>query len=135
MASDRLRGNTTSKKIILDTSAILMIFEFTVDLEKELTRLVGKYHIFVPKQVVEELRILSEKGDGVKQRYANASLKLVEKYEKIDVEAINADDAVLKLAKKVDGIIVSNDRELRNRAKELSIHTVFLREKSKLSYE
>ena len=46
MASDRLWGNP-DKKVILDSNAILMLFEFSIDLRSELTRLLGKYEVII----------------------------------------------------------------------------------------
>lgn len=135
MASNRLWGDRIHKTVILDSSAILMLFEFAIDLEKELTRLLGSYHIVVPTPIVRELEFLSENGKGKKKAKAKASLKLIKKYDTIDVEGRNGDDSVLELAKKINGIVVTNDRELRNRVKEMSLSVIFLRAKKKLVME
>ena len=132
MASNRLWGDRIHKTVILDSSAILMLFEFAIDLEKELTRLLGNYCIVVPTPIVRELEFLSENGTGKKKAKAKASLKLIKKYDAIDVEGRNGDDSVLELAKKINGIVVTNDRELRNRVKEMSLSVIFLRAKKKL---
>ena len=134
MASDRIRGYRNEKIVILDSSIILMLFEFSIDLEDELTRLLGKYHVIIPKPILEELELLSEHGRGKKKTNAKASLKLIEKYESMDAEG-TGDDSVLFLAKKLNGIVLTNDRELRNKAKELSLHTIFLRGKSLLQMD
>ena len=135
MASDRLWGDRIHKTVILDSSAIMMLFEFSIDLEKELTRLLGTYHIVVPKPIARELEFLSENGDGNKNAKAKASLKLIKKYDVINVDEKFGDDSILELAKKTNGIVVTNDRELRNRLKELSISVIFLRSKKKLVLE
>ncbi len=132
MASNRLWGDRIHKTVILDSSAILMLFEFAIDLEKELTRLLGNYHIVVPTPIVRELEFLSENRTGKKKAKAKASLKLIKKYDAIDIEGWNGDDSVLELAKKINGIVVTNDRELRNRVKEMSLSVIFLRAKKKL---
>jgi rRNA-processing protein FCF1 len=111
-----------------------MLFEFSINLEDELTRLLGKYHIIVPNPILEELKFLSEHGRGKKKTNAKASLKLMEKYEMMDAEG-TGDDSVLFLAKKLNGIVVTNDRELRNKAKQSSLHTIFLRSKSMLQID
>ena len=135
MAPNRLWGDRIHKTVILDSSAILMLFEFAIDLEKELTRLLGSYHIVVPTPIVRELEFLSENRTGKKKAKAKASLKLIKKYDAIDVEGRNGDDSVLELAKKINGIVVTNDRELRNRVKEMSLSVIFLRAKKKLVME
>ena len=134
MASNRLWEDRDGKTVILDSSAVMMLFEFSIGLEDELTRLLGKFHIVVPRPIFEELKLLSEKGKGKKKLIAKPSLKLIKKYEIVDVEG-NGDDAVLKLAKKFNGIVITNDRELRKRVKEFSLQTIYLRDKSRLVLE
>ena len=131
MASNRLREDRNGKTVILDSSAVMMLFEFSIDLEDELTRLLGKFRIIVPSPIVEELKLLSEKGKGKKKLIAKPSLELIKKYEIVNAEG-NGDDAVLMLAKKLNGIVITNDRELRKRVKESSLQTIYLRGKSRL---
>ncbi len=133
MASDWLRQNRDTI-VLLDSNAIMMLFEFSIDLEEELTRLFGKFKIIIPKPVIDELNFLSEHGDGRKKFIAKPSLKLIEKYKVVDVEG-NGDKAILDLAKKLNCIILTNDKNLRYKMKKLSLHTVFLRGKSKLVFE
>ncbi len=135
MASDRLWRNRDGKIVILDSSAVMMLFEFSINLEDELTRLLGPYHIVVPKPILRELTFLSEKGMGMKNIKARAALKLIEKYDTVEVKEKTGDDAVLALAKQTGGIVVTNDRELRKRLKEQSLSVVFLRAKKRLMIE
>ena len=136
MASDRLWRDRIHKIVILDSSAIMMLFEFSIDLENELTRLLGSYKILVPKTVLKELELLSnKKSDSKKKMKAKASVKLIEKYDVIDVKSENADDSIIELAKETDGVVVTNDMELRKRLKYFSIHIIFLRAKKKLVME
>ena len=71
MASDWVRGNRDII-IILDSNAIIMLFEFSINLEDQLTDLLGKYKIIIPRSVYNELKFLSESGNG-KKRF-NSSL-------------------------------------------------------------
>ena len=135
MASNRLWGNRDTKVVVLDTSAILMLFEFSIKLDDELTMLVGKNRMILPKQVVKELKLLSTRGDGRKASFAKASLNMLKNFDVEDIEAEDADSSVLNLAKKYDGIIVTNDRELRKRAKEEKLSVVYLRGMGKLVLE
>ena len=135
MASDRIRGDPKEKIAVLDSSAILMLFEFSIQLDDELLRLLGRCRIVVPKPVVRELQVLLEKGTGKKRRLAKPALKLIASYESVDVDAKNGDDSVLLLAEKLHGAIVTNDRELRLRAKKQFIPVVFLRGKQVLCLE
>ncbi len=132
MASYRIRRNKAGKIVVLDSSAILMPFEFSIDLENELTRLLGKYKMVIPSPIIEELKFLSENGKGRKKTFAKASFEIIEKYAIAEAGNTRGDDSVLFLAKELNGIVVTNDRELRKRAKEVGLHTIFLRNKSKL---
>ena len=133
MASDRIRGNRATKTVVLDSSAILMVFEFSVDIEKELTRLIGSFEIIVPKTIFKELINLSVHGSGKKKQIAKPALRLVERYEIVEDTSRFGDDSVIELAKKYNGIIFSNDKELRKKAKEENLKTIFLRSKNYLA--
>ena len=132
MASDRIWGNSTSKIVVFDSSAILMLFEYSIDLEKELSRILGRYEIVVPSRIIEELKVLCKKGKGKKKKLAKPALKLVENYKIIYDNSEKADDAVLKTAKKLNGVVFSNDKELKARAKKEKIKTIFMRNKKYL---
>ena len=132
MASDRVRGNRSKKTVILDSNAILMLFEFSIDLEDELTKLVGNYDIIIPRPVYKELEFLSKNGKGKKRTNAKASLKLIEKYKIIDIDGKNADDSIFSFAKKSNSLVLTNDRDLRCRLKKIGTHVIFLRSKNKL---
>lgn len=135
MASNRLWSNRDTKVVVLDTSAILMVFEFSIKLEEELTMLVGKHRVIIPKQVVDELKWLAAKKGSMRAGFAKACLKMLNNYAVEDIKAENADLSVLSLAKKYNGIVVTNDRELRKKAKKEKLFVVYLRGKSKLVLE
>jgi uncharacterized protein len=130
MAFDRVRGDKIHKTVILDSSAILMFFEFSVDWERQLGSLLGAYHLVVPTAVVQELQVMATRRNG--QKKAAAALKLIENYKRIKMDAPSADEALLKIAEKTHGIVVTNDRELRQRLKNLGCAVIFLRGKKKL---
>jgi rRNA-processing protein FCF1 len=135
MASDRLWRNS-EKIVLLDTNAILMLFEFSINLEDELRRLIGVYKILIPDVVFNELQFLSEKGKGIKKRHANASLQLIKKYELIKIDSKkNTDDAIVSLTTNNNFVVVTNDKELRKRLKKNSVPVIFLRAKKKLVIE
>ena len=135
MASYWLWGDIIRKIVILDTSAIIMCFEFSIDLEAELRRILGAFDIVVPSSVVSELEFLSKNGKGIKKSKAKASLKLIEKYETVEVDENNTDDSLVNLAKDKEFVVVTNDKELRKRLKEVFVPVVFLRSKKKLMIE
>lgn len=135
MAFDWVRGDKIHKTVILDSSAILAFFEFSIDWEKELCRLLDGYRIVVPAEVIKELELLSKQTASARKRKAAAALKLVERYQTVETLAENADDAVIEAAKKTHGVVVTNDTELRKRLNLDSIPVIFLRGKKKLALD
>jgi rRNA-processing protein FCF1 len=130
MAFDRVWGDKIHKTVILDSSAILTFFEFSIDWEKELGTLLGAYRLVVPKAVVQELQVLTTKDRSKKK--ALAALKLIQKYDTIDEHADSADEALIRLAEKTHGIVVTNDKEVRERLHQRGFPVIFLRGKKKL---
>lgn len=135
MASDRVRGDKIHKIVILDTSAILSFFEFSIDWEKELFRLLDGYKIVIPSMVLHELTVLSQQTASQRKQKAAASLKFAKRYDTIETLAGNADDAVIEAAKKMNGVVVTNDTELRKRLNLDSIPVIFLRGKKRFALE
>ncbi len=136
MAPDRIRGDSGRRFVILDTSAIFMVFEYTIDLEQELTRLLGTYRVIIPSAVVDEINILLEQGSGKQKQMAKMSLKYISRYhvDKIG-EGKMVDDIILSAAKELSAIVVTNDRELRRRLKKKKLNQIFLRQKQYLIME
>lgn len=133
MAFDWIRRDKIHKTVILDSSAILMFFEFSVDWKKDLDSLVGSYRLVVPTAVVRELEMLSTHRKY--QRKVNAALKLIATFKRIDDPAISADEALMNIAEKTNGIVMTNDTELRKRLKNNHLSIIFLRGRKKLVLE
>ncbi len=112
-----------------------MFFEFSIDWEKELCRLLDGYCIVVPTEVIKELEVLSKQTASARKRKAAAALKLAKRYQTVETIAENADDAVIEAAKKTHGMVVTNDTELRKRLTHDSIPVIFLRGKKKLALD
>jgi rRNA-processing protein FCF1 len=130
MASDWLR-QYRDIVVLLDSNAVMMLFEFSIDLEDELTRLFGKFKIMIPKTVINELTYLSEHDKGRKKLIAKPALKLIEKYDVVDSEGYG-DQAIFNIAKKLNCVVLTNDKKLREKLKKFSLRTVYLRGKGKL---
>ena len=134
MASDRIRRNS-EKIVILDTSAILSFFEFSIGFEAEFLRLLGRYSIVIPSTVIEELNKLSELGKGKKKINAKSALKLVKTFEVVTTQGSTVDDSIVNIAEKLNAIVFSNDKEIRKAAKSKGLKTIILRSKKYLVLE
>ena len=136
MASYRIRGNSNITHVILDTNAIFMIFEFSIDLRSELTRLLGSYKIQIPEAVFYELKSIQQKGKGKQKNLAKPALQFIQQYPLLTHPHFNnADDAIVVIAEEIDAVVVTNDKKLRNRLKEKKVSRIFLRGKHQLVME
>jgi len=118
-----------SRIVLLDTNALLMPFQFRVNLETELTRLMGSADIAIPRPVRIELELLAERD-----RNAQAALRLAARYRVIEASG-SADDALLDLGTSHRAVVVTNDQPLLDRLRAASIPRIFLRSRNHLVAE
>ena len=136
MASDRIRGNSEVTLVLLDTNAIFMIFEFSIDIGSELTRLLGSYTINIPEAVVHEIKIIGNKGKGKQKNLAKPALQFISRYSQLSHDQYDTvDNAILHVASDLDAVVVTNDKPLRERLKEKRVSRIFLRGKQRLILE
>ncbi|MFW6040824.1 MAG: PIN domain-containing protein [Thermoplasmatota archaeon] len=107
--------------VILDTNALIMPFQFSINLDFELERIISDPVVYVPSSVINELKKLERKE----------ALNLAQKYKIIDVKK-RGDKGVLEALEKMDGVLVTNDRELKKEASNKGHPVAFLRGKSHL---
>ncbi len=112
------------KAVILDANALLMPFQFKVNLDQELRRLFGEIAVFVPSSVLGELA-------NANDRNSKAALALARKYNIVETE-LRGDDAVLELAVQRESAVVTNDRGLIRRLREKRLPVVRLRSRKYL---
>ena len=128
MASDWMRRNSKRRIVLLDTSAIFMIFENTIRIEDELDRLLGSYDVRIIQEIFNEINFLKEKGSGKQKLLAKTSLSFIKRYEILPGERGNTvDDGLLMTAKSISAIVVTNDKKLRKKLLNEGIQTICLR--------
>ncbi len=128
MEIDRSRNDSLAA--IIDTNVLIYIFTQKVDVFNQLRELGFKKFLF-PKQVIQELKSLEKNFEGKEKLAAKFAIKLIEDCgdcEIIDVKAEGCDNAIIKLAKIRNAVIISNDKELRKRAKKEGVTVGYLRE-------
>ena len=118
-----------ARTVLLDANALLMPFQFRVNLEAELRRLLGEVDIAVPTPVLEELRLLA-----THDRDARAAARLAARYRAVEGVG-SADDAILDLASALRAVVVTNDRPLLDRLKAAGVPRISLRSRSHLVLE
>jgi rRNA-processing protein FCF1 len=112
------------KAVILDANALLMPFQFKVNLDSELMRLFGDIAVFVPSSVLGELANTTDK-------HTKVALALARKYSIVETE-LRGDDAVLDIAVEREAAVVTNDRGLIERLREKHLPVVRLRSRKYL---
>ncbi|MBE6523114.1 MAG: twitching motility protein PilT [Thermoplasmata archaeon] len=105
--------------VVLDTNALLMPFEIKMNLDLALRDLLGEVRIVVPGPLVGELKHMDH-------RYAKAAIALARKYEIIPTE-YTGDNAVVEMAAKTGGYVLTNDKELRRRLRKEGVPIIMLR--------
>jgi len=113
---------------ICDTSFLLALVE-----KKIFDQLLEKYlpfKLLVPQSVMEELDRISRAGG---RRLKVAVLKRIMETEKNFFEVIpsvmrRADEDVIKIALDINGIVATADREVRRKASEMGLKTLFIRD-------
>ena len=120
---------TVPRIVFLDANALLMPFQFRMNLEMELRRLLGETDVAIPTPVLTELEVLASKD-----RDAQAALRLARRYREIEASG-SADEALLDLALAHHGVVVTNDQPLLNRLRAQGIPRIFLRSRSHLVAE
>src|SRR5437867_13370078 len=109
-----------SRIVLLDTNALLMPFQFRVNLETELTRLMGSADIAIPRPVRIELELLAERD-----RNAQAALRLAARYRVIEASG-SADDGLPDRGASHRAVVVTNDQSLLVRLSGASITRMFI---------
>ena len=133
MAFNRLRRDKKRNIVIVDSSALMIPFETSIDLNVELTRLLGRYQGLIPEPIIKELKYLLDHGRERQRNLAKAALKYAERYFKVEkMDTMKGDDAVFQLAVKFNASVISNDKALKKRLNEVSLQTIYIRGKNRL---
>ncbi len=112
--------------VLLDTNALLMPFQFGLDLESEIVKAVGRTHIVVPEVVLAELRAME-----ASLRDGRAALRLAERFDILATEGLG-DDAIVDLARRTGGIVVTGDRGLIARLRGEGLRVLRPRQRKRL---
>ena len=118
------------RRVVADTNGLLLPFQFRLNLDAELDRLLGVHELLVPDQVLAELRLM-----GRRSRRARGALALAQRLRAVSPEASSADDAVINAAREFEACVLTNDAALLRRLERLRIPRVSLRSRSRLVLE
>lgn len=129
MEADRSRNNNL-KTAIIDTNVLIYIFTKKVDVFSQLREMGFKRFAF-PTQTIEELEKLRISLKGMERKAVEFALNLIRncnECEIFEVDAEGNDNAIIKLASMIGATVITNDKQLRKRAKDHGIPVGYLRE-------
>jgi rRNA-processing protein FCF1 len=125
--------------IILDSNFLLIQPQFHFNISKELEKRVNrKIKGIVISPIYEEIQRLSKSDIRKERKNALIALQLLEKFEIVSVERQQnetVDDLIIRLAKKWNSPVATNDKDLRRRLRKGGIAVIYLRQKSRLEVE
>ncbi|MCU0799383.1 MAG: hypothetical protein MUC62_06900 [Candidatus Thermoplasmatota archaeon] len=116
-----------TKRLILDSNALIAPFQFSFNLDLELERVLPGVRPIIPTPVIRELELLAGKGE----RLAKAALALSSKYETIDIKG-RGDAPIFNLAVNMSWPVLTMDRKLRDNLLKRGVPVLFVRGKGKL---
>jgi len=108
------------RTVVLDTNALMMPFQFEINIDREIERLLGGVRIVVPSCVIDEL-------DALDTPEAKGARRLSRKYESVDVQE-KGDRGVLEAAKSCGAAVVTNDQEFIEILRKSSVPVIRMRE-------
>jgi len=117
-------------KVLLDSNFLMTCIKQKIDFIENL-ELIG-LKILIPKQVINELKILKVRDTKKANNDAGTALKLISKesFEEIDLHDAKTDRAIIKFAQKNPKIIIATlDKEIQ---KKISNKKLIIRGKKKL---
>lgn len=107
----------------------MLPFQFRLNLDAELARLLGECDVFVPSSVIRELNRVASRD-----RTAKAALALAAKYAP-HAANLTGDAAVIAAAKALGAYVVTSDGALLAALREQGIPRITLRSRSHLVME
>ena len=125
-------------KVILDSNALFVPLEFKIDIFEELGQLLKRNAEFILLLPVKhELEVLAAGESPKIRRQASFALHLAEKCKLVAVEnrGETTDDVIIRVAKKWNSPVFTNDRVLKRRLRDISVPVIYLRQKSRLDID
>lgn len=126
------------RQVLFDTNFFLIPYYYKLDIFAAVASLLPNLRkIIVPSTVIDELKALSKKKskEGLAARFALKVIEVRDKEIEIVQTALPPDVWFVKFVEREDGIVCTNDKELKKRIKKFGRNVILLRAKSKISLE
>jgi len=114
----------------------MMAAQFSLDVAGQLQETLPHYQYTIPKFIIEELHIIKERSGGRTRSAASYALKIAT-HEPFNIKDIplligeQVDDALIRIST----VLCTNDRELRQKARENGITVIYLRQTNYLAVD
>jgi rRNA-processing protein FCF1 len=113
--------------IVVDTSAIVSVFESGLNIDRELDGLIGDHDIIVPLSAIQELSVIRKKEARSAERLAS-NFRTVETSSK-------GDDAIIEAARRFGAFaVMTNDMRLAKELASKGYRVIILRGKRRLDF-
>lgn len=126
-------------KIILDSNALFIPSQLRIDIFAETERLLNRnIELILISPVKRELETLEKKSSPQIRKNAAFALKLAQKCTYIKVRTKPdepTDEAILRVAQSWKVPVFTNDKLLKQKLRDISIPTIYVREKSRLEID
>jgi len=126
-------------KVILDSNALFVPFQFKIDVFSDLKQLLNRrFELILLSPVKRELEALAKKGSPKIRKHASYALKLAEKCTYVEVyvpASALTDDVLVKIAEEWKAAVFTNDRQLKKRLRDISVPVIYVRQKSRLEID
>jgi rRNA-processing protein FCF1 len=126
-------------KVIVDSNAMFVPLQFRIDIFSELEKLLNRnFDLILLSSVKHELETLAVRGSPRMRKNASFALKFSEKCKYVDVgksPKVSTDDVIVEIASEWNSPVFTNDRQLRNRLRDISVPVIYVRQKSRLQID
>ncbi len=126
-------------KIIVDSNALFVPLQFKIDIFTETERLLHRnIKLVLISPVKRELEMLAGQSSPKMRKNAAFALRLAEKCLYIKVNSkqnMPTDEAIIHIAQKWQVPVFTNDKLLKAKLRDISIPTIYVREKSRLEID
>jgi rRNA-processing protein FCF1 len=125
-------------RVILDSNALFVPIQLKIDIFQELKTLLNRnFELVLLKPIQQELERLAREGSPQTRKKALYALKLAEECRIVDVkqDASSPDDIILQTASRWSCPVFTNDRELREKLRNINVPVIYVRQKSRLEID
>jgi rRNA-processing protein FCF1 len=126
-------------KIILDSNALFVPLQFNIHLFEDLEKLLNRnFELVLLSPTQLELKRIATQGSSSMRKNATLALKLAERCKQLDVDqrtGASTDDLIVQAAAKYKYPVFTNDRQLRNRLRDINVPVIYVRQKSRLEID